>query len=422
VTPTEVVVGEKQRHRRFVVRPLLTVSVSQPCEPANLHSQRLVRPFDVARTNAGFVRIAKASRRDYFGYYAWAVSAFVRRIAIDLDQRGEVHSPAKDRRDRRPVGSVAVRGQLETALGRAIEVVREDSRIVGGPLPDMVRQDQLGRPLKSGETPNVAEAFGAIQTKASLLFHPAKRPHLVRLNVVNTDVTDGLFKEGVTLLVRVHHRPHDRVSADVKLTLKGADRGSFQEKPKREGHYFGVATPPIRRARRIIRERPGAAGAAIALGTVRGPTELAGLPLTMGTQHTEPLFLVFAVRRRMRLLTALSSGLTAGSVIRPWIRLREFRGFSLHSYCTHKSMEINGHGLDFSELCVYNSNMKKRMGRPPKNAGENLSERLDIRVTAGERAIYDQAAEAAGMERSEWMRAILNRAGKKHLSKKADAQ
>lgn len=85
-------------------------------------------------------------------------------------------------------------------------------------------------------------------------------------------------------------------------------------------------------------------------------------------------------------------------------------------------MGINGFALDSSKFCVYTSSMKKRMGRPPKNAGENLSERLDIRVTANERAAYDQAAASIGLERSEWMRKVLNRAAKTHLSKPTGAQ
>ena len=64
--------------------------------------------------------------------------------------------------------------------------------------------------------------------------------------------------------------------------------------------------------------------------------------------------------------------------------------------------------------------MKKRMGRPPKNEGENLSERLDLRVTAGERAAYDAAADAAGLGRSEWIRAVLAKAAKKSLPGKTD--
>ena len=61
---------------------------------------------------------------------------------------------------------------------------------------------------------------------------------------------------------------------------------------------------------------------------------------------------------------------------------------------------------------------KTRMGRPPKSGDENLSERIIIRLTPSERAAYDQAAESAGLDRSEWMRAILNRAAKKGLPSK----
>lgn len=83
-------------------------------------------------------------------------------------------------------------------------------------------------------------------------------------------------------------------------------------------------------------------------------------------------------------------------------------------------MEGNGIGLDFLEFCAYNSVMKTtRMGRPPKSGNENLSERIIIRLTPGERAAYDQAADSAGLDRSEWMRAILNRAAKKALPSKS---
>jgi uncharacterized protein (DUF1778 family) len=59
--------------------------------------------------------------------------------------------------------------------------------------------------------------------------------------------------------------------------------------------------------------------------------------------------------------------------------------------------------------------MKKRMGRPPKSGDEPLGERLELRVTAGEKSGYDQAAEVSGMERSDWIRATLNAAAKKAL-------
>ena len=61
--------------------------------------------------------------------------------------------------------------------------------------------------------------------------------------------------------------------------------------------------------------------------------------------------------------------------------------------------------------------MKRKPGRPPKSGDENLSERLEIRITAGEKTVYEQAAQAAGMERSDWIRALLNKAAKKVLAK-----
>lgn len=54
--------------------------------------------------------------------------------------------------------------------------------------------------------------------------------------------------------------------------------------------------------------------------------------------------------------------------------------------------------------------MKTKMGRPPKSGDETLSERLELRITKGEKAAYDQAADAAEMERSDWIRQVLKRA------------
>ena len=55
---------------------------------------------------------------------------------------------------------------------------------------------------------------------------------------------------------------------------------------------------------------------------------------------------------------------------------------------------------------------KRHAGRPPKSGDETLSERLELRVTTGEKAAYEDAADVAGMERSDWIRAVLNKAAK----------
>lgn len=43
---------------------------------------------------------------------------------------------------------------------------------------------------------------------------------------------------------------------------------------------------------------------------------------------------------------------------------------------------------------------------------------MEIRVDAGEKAAYDQAAELLGMERSDWIRKVLNEAVKRVSQKK----
>jgi uncharacterized protein (DUF1778 family) len=53
------------------------------------------------------------------------------------------------------------------------------------------------------------------------------------------------------------------------------------------------------------------------------------------------------------------------------------------------------------------------MGRPPKHGDKVMGERLEIRVIAAEKAAYDRAAEAAGVERSDWIRDTLNAAAAK---------
>jgi uncharacterized protein (DUF1778 family) len=59
--------------------------------------------------------------------------------------------------------------------------------------------------------------------------------------------------------------------------------------------------------------------------------------------------------------------------------------------------------------------MESRRGRPPKSGNVNLTERLELRLTAEEKDAYAEAADAAGMERSDWIRAILNKAVKRPL-------
>jgi uncharacterized protein (DUF1778 family) len=62
--------------------------------------------------------------------------------------------------------------------------------------------------------------------------------------------------------------------------------------------------------------------------------------------------------------------------------------------------------------------MAKRMGRPPKSGYKTMTDRLEIRLEPGEKIVYEQAATIAGMDRSDWIRSILNEAAKRRLQKK----
>ncbi|HEY7329369.1 MAG TPA: DUF1778 domain-containing protein [Gemmataceae bacterium] len=59
------------------------------------------------------------------------------------------------------------------------------------------------------------------------------------------------------------------------------------------------------------------------------------------------------------------------------------------------------------------------MGRPPKSGDRAMADRLEIRVSADEKQSYEQAAQAAGLDRSEWIRLALNEAAKRLLRRKS---
>jgi uncharacterized protein (DUF1778 family) len=62
--------------------------------------------------------------------------------------------------------------------------------------------------------------------------------------------------------------------------------------------------------------------------------------------------------------------------------------------------------------------MEIRMGRPPKSGDKPMAGRLEIRVDPTEKDAYDRAARAAGVDRSDWIRAVLNAAAKRILARK----
>jgi uncharacterized protein (DUF1778 family) len=66
--------------------------------------------------------------------------------------------------------------------------------------------------------------------------------------------------------------------------------------------------------------------------------------------------------------------------------------------------------------------MNTRMGRPPKSGAESMTARLEIRISDGEKQTYEEAAQTAGMDRSDWIRLTLNAAAKRALRGKRRAR
>jgi uncharacterized protein (DUF1778 family) len=62
--------------------------------------------------------------------------------------------------------------------------------------------------------------------------------------------------------------------------------------------------------------------------------------------------------------------------------------------------------------------MNTRMGRPPKGGERAMAGRLEIRIDPAEKAAYDAAAHTAGLDRSDWIRFVLNAAAKRALKDK----
>ena len=332
--PAEIVERKEQRHGRFVVFPFLAMGIGQASQAANLHPKRFIAALNVARANLVFIRIAEPGSSDNVNYRSRRVTSIILRFSVDLHQGCEIDAPTKDRRNRRPVWREAVRGQLEASLGRVIEVVGEDRRIIRRSLPDVVSQDQFRVPFNRREAPHVAECFRRIETLASLFLHADESPYFVSLDVVYLDVMHGLLHERLALLASFDHRANDRIAANMKHALQGADAATFQEHVENRQHLFRLDASLILGTGRFVREGLFADIATMTLRAIPIPTETTGAALTDGTKHNRPLFLCCGGSARMR-LTKVAFWPNRLIVIAPDSVESSVRGFLLHHYCTH---------------------------------------------------------------------------------------
>jgi hypothetical protein len=58
---------------------------------------------------------------------------------------------------------------------------------------------------------------------------------------------------------------------------------------------------------------------------------------------------------------------------------------------------------------MYNGNMKKKRGRPPKEADQRRDESLLVRLESDEKEAFKDAADLAGISLSSWVRERLRR-------------
>lgn len=71
-------------------------------------------------------------------------------------------------------------------------------------------------------------------------------------------------------------------------------------------------------------------------------------------------------------------------------------------------------------FCVYNLDMIKKRGRPTKPPKERLEERLDVRVSEEEKAVFRFAAANVNQDLSVWIRVQLHRAASEQLPRRSD--
>jgi predicted HicB family RNase H-like nuclease len=76
---------------------------------------------------------------------------------------------------------------------------------------------------------------------------------------------------------------------------------------------------------------------------------------------------------------------------------------------------VNKISLEFLYFLIYNNHMKSKAGRPPKEPGTALSESILLRLEPAEKAAFRDAAAAAGLPLSAWVRERLRKLARREL-------
>jgi hypothetical protein len=298
VNPAEIVVGEEQSQRSFVVLPLFRVSIRQAGEPTNHHSHRPIGSLDVGRADRVLVGIANPRGSNYVNNSGRRIAAlvFFGRLPINLDQRGVVDPMAEHGTDCRAVRLISIRRELETSIRRPPKLLRKLLGIFGASLTKVPCQEHLGVALDGREAVGVPAFFGVSVSLLRLLLTKNETPNLVGLHVLGWNPLHDLLKESLAFIASFNHRGQDRVAVDVGKPLCGPDRVAFQNEPKGQDRLGHGEPSPIRGASAFVRKRPLARIAPIALRTIPIPTESPHFAFAQWAFHFEPPFFFGAAR------------------------------------------------------------------------------------------------------------------------------
>ena len=242
-TPTEVVIRQMQRNRRFKIRQLFREAQRENGEPFHKGADGQVVSLDVRGRNRALLALVHAEhapplRADYLGRLVNDVrdTEFLDDDAIlDVGAESEVNrfrvrrkAVRRNLNDNGPsAGRVGVRVAF-VGLGKhqpAGKIGHELPGVIGRPLADQKRRDQLRLLIQTREQEHVANVEPLVllvQREPGLLLSD-ERPNLVALNVGEFQAAQLGVKEGAATVAGVNENARHGLFVAVRDSGRGAD-------------------------------------------------------------------------------------------------------------------------------------------------------------------------------------------------------
>jgi hypothetical protein len=171
-------------------------------------------------------------------------------LSIAFDELGEIDCATESCLNRRRVGVKPVRGELEPARGRTVELDHELVGVFGGPAPQAPGQGDLCIALEADEGIGVTDLrVRDAGLDLRLLLHLDEGPNLISLEVFYLDLVHQAIEQRFGLRAGHAQEAHDRVAVRASDSLSEADRGSLDQEAQAERSLADVEAHPA--------ERPG---------------------------------------------------------------------------------------------------------------------------------------------------------------------